>query len=120
MRLRKCLKGRALDSVHMIIQNSNNIDAAMGILVTNFGRPEAIIRSLIDESRKISTVTGWDDFVKFSNGVLNLAATIGNLNDNFYAANPLLLCEFVLKLPPYIELKWAEYGARTFITSAPG
>jgi Protein of unknown function (DUF1759) len=112
-RLRKCLKGKAFDAVRMVIQNSANVEAANEILEVNFGRPESTIRSLIEESRKIPTVNGWDYFVAFSNGVLNLAATIENLDEHFYAANPLLLrgrsssCSKTL-------------GAQTCIISAPG
>jgi Pao retrotransposon peptidase/Family of unknown function (DUF5641)/Protein of unknown function (DUF1759)/Integrase zinc binding domain len=108
-RLRKCLQGKALDAVRMVISNSANVDAAMDILEMNFGRPEDIIFNLIEESKSIPDVKGWDDFVQFSNGVLNLVATIDNLEESIYLTNPLLLREYVEKLPPYISLKWAEY-----------
>jgi hypothetical protein len=44
--------------VKMIILNSDNVEAAMDILVMNFGRPEDIIHSLIQESKNISAVQG--------------------------------------------------------------
>jgi hypothetical protein len=95
--------------VKMIILNSDNVEAAMDILVMNFGRPEDIIHNLIQDSKNIPAVQRWDDFVQFSNGVLNLVATIQNLDENVYMSNPLLLREFVEKLPPFIGLNWAEY-----------
>jgi hypothetical protein len=81
----------------------------MDILEVNFGRPEMIIADLIDESKKAPAVPNWEDFIHFANIVLNLEATISNLDKSVYMMNPLLLQEFVAKLPPYIELKWAEF-----------
>jgi Protein of unknown function (DUF1759) len=98
-----------LEAVKMIILNSDDVEVAMDILVMNFGRPEDIIHNLIQESKNIPAVQGWDDFVQFSNGILNLVATIQNLDENVYMSNPLLLRKFVEKLPPFIGLKWAEY-----------
>jgi hypothetical protein len=108
-RLRKCLKGKAYEAVKMVVINSNDVEAAMTILEANFGRPETIISSLIDDTKSIPNVTSWKDFVQFSNSVLNLVATIENLEENIYMHNPLLLREFVCKLPPYIEIQWANF-----------
>jgi Protein of unknown function (DUF1759) len=108
-RLRRCLKSRAYDAVRMILKNSCNVTAAMEILEVNFGHPDMIIGDLIEESKRAPTVQGWGDFVQFANIVLNLQATISNLNETVYMMNPMLLREFVAKLPSYIELKWADF-----------
>src|SRR5207237_3083212 len=55
-RLRKCLKGDAMDAVQSLMVHPNNIVEIMKTLELRFGRAEAITESAIEQVKKVPPI----------------------------------------------------------------
>ncbi|CAG7724183.1 unnamed protein product [Allacma fusca] len=77
-RLQRSLKGAALQTVQGMMISPENLDIVLRTLEISFGRPDIIIRTLIEKARK--TPSPKEEKLKmlitFSNAVQNLVATM--------------------------------------------
>lgn len=110
-RLRKCLKGDAMDAVRPLLVSPNNSQAVMRILEKRFGRPDDIIKALVKKVNEV--VAPREDkprsIVAFSTAIQNLVATLENLEREDHLRNPILLNDLERKLPTTLCLLWSEY-----------
>ncbi|XP_055628954.1 uncharacterized protein LOC129770265 [Toxorhynchites rutilus septentrionalis] len=111
IRLQKCLRGKAKESVRSQLLHAMNVDNVISTLRMLFGRPEIIVHSVI---RKIHTlpapkVDKLGSIVDFAVAVRNMVATVHACNLDEYLYNITLLQELVDRLPPMIKLNWAMY-----------
>ena len=111
LRLQRCLKGRALDSVRCRLLLPHSVSNVIETLRMMFGRPELIINTLLQKIRsepppkieKLQTV------VTFALAVQNLSSTMEASGLVAHLNNPTLLQELTDKLPPQIKINWAIY-----------
>lgn len=76
-----------------------------------YGRPECIIKNLVEEVRTYAIQRGkLESIIEFSFAVKNLCATIRTSHLEEYLINPTLLQELVDKLPVDTVLQWALYS----------
>ncbi|XP_062712952.1 uncharacterized protein LOC134290030 [Aedes albopictus] len=114
MRLQRCLKGEARKAVNCFLLHPLNVQEILRTLCTLYGRPEAIIGTLLAEvratpaprSEKLETV------INFGLAVRNLCAHLIATGQEMHLANPMLINELVDKLPANIKLDWALYTQR--------
>jgi len=109
-RLQRCLKGKAKESVKSLLNVPDNVPEIISILTMCFGRPDQIIKSLIEKAVKAPPVKeGRLEFlVEFSNAVRNVVSTVEHLHCTEYLMNPQLIEELVHKLPTHLQLKWGS------------
>jgi len=82
IRLQRCLRGKANETVSSLLNIPDSVDEITKILQNRFGRPEYIIRTLIDKVKKSSSARQ-DDMeylMDFSNLISNLVATMKSFN----------------------------------------
>ncbi|XP_055528011.1 uncharacterized protein LOC129720559 [Wyeomyia smithii] len=109
VRLQRCIKGEARKAVSCFLLHPSHVPEVINTLQTLFGRPDAIINSLLNEVRatpapkpeKLATL------INFGLVVRNLCAHLVNTGQEAHLANPTLLQELVDKLPANIKLDWA-------------
>ncbi|XP_055633238.1 uncharacterized protein LOC129773624 [Toxorhynchites rutilus septentrionalis] len=114
MRLQRCLKGDARKSVSSFLLHPSNVPEIINTLRVLYGRPEAIINSLLAEVR--ATPTPRPDklgtIISFGLAVRNFCAHLVSTGQQLHLANPILIEELVEKLPANIKLDWAMYKQR--------
>lgn len=110
-RLQKCLKGEALESVQCLLSRPENVSHVIQTLRMRYGRPEAIIESLIAKAKDVPPLKydRPETIVKFGLAVNNLVFTIKSLNVLEHLFNPYLLKELKMKLPVPYQTKWLEW-----------
>ena len=108
MRLAKCLKGKAYDTVHSMLGIPDNVPMVIETLQMTFGRPDQIIKTMITKAKSLPTVTEDrpDSLLNLSNSVRGLVATMRTLKCTAYLMNPTLLEELLDKLPFSLKLQW--------------
>lgn len=111
IRLQKCLRGEARETVQALLISPNNVDKIIKTLKNRFGRSECIIESLIDKVRKFPNLKedNFEMIISFANNVQNILATVETLGSNGYLNNSSLRNELLAKLPVNLKLKWAEH-----------
>jgi hypothetical protein len=109
-RLQKCLKGKALHAVRELLTHADNVKEIISTLKEQFGRPQLIIKTLIEKARKVPALKDGkpEAVVEFSNVVRSVVAEMKNSKNEGYLKNPQLLEEFVEKLSPQLWQLWAE------------
>ena len=107
-RLRKCLKGDALEAVQSLMVHQDNILEIMKTLERRFGRADAIIKNAIEQVRKVPAIKErhFDSVVSYACIVSNTVATIKSSGEIQYLTNPILLEEIVSKLPTSLCMNW--------------
>lgn len=111
VRLQKCLHGKARDAVRNCLMLPDMVPDIIRTLKMYFGRPQCVIKSLIDDVRKITIKCGkLETLIEFAFAVKNVYATIRASRLDEYLINPTLLQELVEKLPPDTVLQWAMYS----------
>ncbi|XP_043485170.1 uncharacterized protein LOC122513008 [Leptopilina heterotoma] len=113
LRLQKCLKGDALESVRALLMTTN-VDRVIIVLRRRFGRAEHIIEDIVHKVTSAPSVK--EDrpitMIRFAEGVTNLVATIESLNQPSYLTNPLLVKQLVSKLPASERMAWGKKTAK--------
>ncbi|XP_075150728.1 uncharacterized protein LOC142224831 [Haematobia irritans] len=111
VRLQKSLHGKAREAVRNCLMLPDMVPDIIRTLKMYFGRPECILKNVIDEVRKISIQRGkLETLIEFAFAVKNICATIRASQLNDYLNNPTLLQELVDKLPSDTVLQWAMYS----------
>ncbi|XP_055920890.1 uncharacterized protein LOC129952362 [Eupeodes corollae] len=110
-RLQHCLKDDAFKTVGVTLFTPQQVPTAMKSLQMLYGRPEAIIDSLIDQIRKepAPRIEKLQSLIRFSLAVQNACAVMIGSGLNDHLSNPSLLRELTEKLPPQIRLNWGNY-----------
>lgn len=114
-RLQKCLKGMAYEAVQDLLLDAESVKDIISTLEKLFGRPEIIIKSLLNKIRQLPNpkAENLNSMVSFALNVRNLATTIERKGMNQYLSNPILLQELVDRLPTTYKVDWARYIAHT-------
>lgn len=110
VRLQRCLKGRAKDTVQPLLIASSNAQKIIETLKFTFGRPEFIISSLIEKVRRTTPLKEgkFETYLQFSNIVESLVTTMEIFESTGHMNNPQLLNEVVVKIPPFLRIEWAK------------
>jgi len=113
LRLQRCLKGRARESVKSILHLPEQLKNVMSTLALTFGRPGAIVKSMIYKVKSIPNPREdkLDSLIDFSNSVKNLVATMETLHCVGNMTNPQLLEDLVAKLPNSLKIHWGMMAA---------
>ncbi|XP_065094576.1 uncharacterized protein LOC135715093 [Ochlerotatus camptorhynchus] len=111
LRLRKCLKGKALDAVRCWLLHPSNVYGVLTTLKMLYGSPEAIVQAAI---RKIHSepppeIDRTESLVYFALTVENLVATIEACGVQDFVYNASLKLELEHRLPSMLKLDWAKY-----------
>ncbi|XP_055633096.1 uncharacterized protein LOC129773507 [Toxorhynchites rutilus septentrionalis] len=111
VRLQRCLKGNAFESVKSRLLLPASVPHVIQTLRTLFGRPDLLIRSMMNKIQQVPAPR--HDRLET---VMHFGITVQNLVDHLKAAqqfnhltNPVLLQELVEKLPGSLRLDWAVY-----------
>ncbi|XP_053686496.1 uncharacterized protein LOC128736038 [Sabethes cyaneus] len=112
LRLRKCLKGKALEAVRCELLHPTNVADVLSTLKMLYGRPEALIQSIIRKIRSLPppNMEKLETVVNFSLSVKNMVATIRACEVDDYIFNASLRYELVERLPPSLKLDWARFS----------
>lgn len=111
VRLQKCLQGKAREAVRHCLMLPEMIPYIIRTFKMYYGRPECIIKNLIDEVRRYTLQRGkLEPLIEFAFAVKNLCATIRASQLEEYLNNPTLLQELVDKLPTDTVLQWALHS----------
>ncbi|XP_058811014.1 uncharacterized protein LOC131675898 [Topomyia yanbarensis] len=110
LRLRKCLRGEALNRVRCELLHPSNVTSVMSTLKMLYGKPEAIIQAVIQKVRDLPApkVEKLETLVDFALSVKNLCATIQACEISDYMYSSSLRYELVERLPPGLKLEWAR------------
>lgn len=110
-RLQKCLKGTALDAVKDLLLDAESVPDIIKLLEKLFGRPELIIKRMLNRIRKLPSPKSdnLNSIVSFALDVQNLTKTIERKELHQYLSNPILLQELVDRLPNTYKVDWARY-----------
>jgi hypothetical protein len=108
-RLQKALKGKALATVKDLLINPNNLAEVMTTLKERFGRPELVVKVLIEKAKKFPPVRDGkpESLAEFSDAVRNIVAEMKNSKCTGHLTNPQLLEDFVSKLSAQLQFSWA-------------
>ena len=109
-RLQKSLKGAARMTVQSMLVSANNVPKIITVLEARYGKPKAILESIMNQVRKVPTVKGGDDgsLLQLVDGVRNLTATALAFKCQPYLSNPQLVDELVMKLPDFRRDSWCR------------
>lgn len=110
-RLRKCLKGEALDAVKGLLALPNSLDDVIEILEQRFGCMQVIVRRKLKKLEELpspnenipATVRHFHEFLR------GLYATLLNAGANNYLQSPQTLDAAVFKLPPNMTRSWMSH-----------
>ncbi|XP_058838792.1 uncharacterized protein LOC131694254 [Topomyia yanbarensis] len=110
LRLRKCLKGKALEAVKCRLLHPSNVHGIMSTLKMLYGRPETIIQAIVWKIRSLPSpvIEKLDTVIHFALSVENLVATVEACEIGDFMYNASLRYELVERLPPTLKLNWAR------------
>lgn len=114
VRLQKCLRGNALETVRSRLMMPAGVPHVIKTLQMRFGRPELIIRSLLERIRRVPAPKPerLDTLIDFGLAVENLVVHLQAAKQENHLTNPVLLQELVMKLPAQLRLDWARFKLR--------
>ncbi|XP_053699101.1 uncharacterized protein LOC128746075 [Sabethes cyaneus] len=120
VRLRKCLKGKALEAVRCELLHPTNVADVLSTLKMLYGRPEALIQSIIRKIRSLPppNMEKLETVVNFSLSVKNMVATIRAYEVDDYIFNASLRYELVERLPPSLILSQSSAWLYTIAEDA--
>ncbi|XP_065089851.1 uncharacterized protein LOC135711035 [Ochlerotatus camptorhynchus] len=112
LRLRKCLKGRALEAVKCRLLHPSNVGGVLSTLKMLYGRPEAIVQAIVKKVRALPSpnIDRLETVVNFALTVENLVATIQACEVHDFVYNASLRYELVERLPSTLKLDWAKHS----------
>lgn len=110
-RLQKSLHGKARETVVAMFMVPDNAINIIKILEMRFGRPDFIIKTLIEKAQQMMSPKNGrlDLLIDFSNMVRNLVITMKTLKTDGHMRNPQLIEDLVSKLPDSLILKWGNF-----------
>ncbi|XP_048486344.1 uncharacterized protein LOC119693582 [Plutella xylostella] len=110
-RLRKSLRGAALEAVSCLLISDPNPVAIIQGLERRFGRPEALILNELDKVKKLPKLAESPrDLCIFASKLANIVATIEALKKPHFLYNPETERTVIEKLTPILRDKWYEYN----------
>ncbi|CAG9103784.1 unnamed protein product [Plutella xylostella] len=110
-RLRKSLRGAALDAVSCLLISDPNPVVIIQGLERRFGRPEALILNELDKVKKLPKLAESPrDLCIFASKLANIVATIEALKKPHFLYNPEIERTAIEKLTPILRDKWYEYN----------
>ncbi len=111
IRLRKALKGSAMDSVIGLLNEPDNINKIMRILEQRFGRKELVIKALITKAEECKSpdINKPETFVSYGTTVQHLVETVKSLQEERYLNDMTLLDKLVGKLPAQYAFEWLSW-----------
>ncbi|XP_062702635.1 uncharacterized protein LOC134285592 [Aedes albopictus] len=111
MRLQRCLKGNAKEAVRGHLYHPSSVPQVMATLETLFGRPELIVKCLMNKvhATPAPKAEKLESLISFGLVVQNLCSQLRSMGMDAHLSNPTLLQELVEKLPANIKLDWALY-----------
>ncbi|XP_053691447.1 uncharacterized protein LOC128739964 [Sabethes cyaneus] len=112
LRLRKCLRGRALEAVKCRLLHPSNVGGVLSTLKMLYGRPEAIVQAIVKKVRTLPSpnIDRLETVVNFALTVENLVATIQACEVHDFVYNASLRYELVERLPSTLKLDWAKHS----------
>ncbi|XP_062700012.1 uncharacterized protein LOC115258713 [Aedes albopictus] len=112
LRLRRCLRGKALEAVRCRLLHPSNVNGVISTLRMLYGRPEAIVQASIRKIRSLPSplVEKLETVVNFALTVENLVATIEACGIEDFVYNASLKFELIDRLPPALKLDWAKHS----------
>lgn len=110
-RLKRALTGNAKETVQSLLILPENVDKIIDILKNRFGKPQHIIRYLIDKVRNFPTIREdkIETFLKFYDIFTNLIYTLQSLDEKDHINNPMLFDEILGKFPLSRRLSFLEH-----------
>ncbi|XP_053699404.1 uncharacterized protein LOC128746376 [Sabethes cyaneus] len=111
LRLQRCLKGPALETVRSRLVLPAAVPQVIEALRMRYGRPELLINALLEKVRKLPAVKSerLEQLIEYGMAVQALCNHIEAANEQAHLSNPMLLQELVEKLPADQKLMWAGY-----------
>ncbi|XP_062699445.1 uncharacterized protein LOC134284513, partial [Aedes albopictus] len=111
MRLQRCLKGNALESVRSLLLEPSAVPMIFTTLQTLYGRPDLVINSLLQKVRATPAPKPekLESLISFGLACQNLCGHLRAAGQQAHFSNPALLQELVGKLPANIKLDWALF-----------
>ena len=110
-RLQTCLKGPAQEAVQLLLAVPDNVDEAIRTLERRFGRPELVVKQLIEQAKalKPARAEDTDALHSLATSVRNIVLTMKLLKSHGHRNNPALRDELVAKLSLPHRMQWGEY-----------
>ncbi|XP_041974007.1 uncharacterized protein LOC121729533 [Aricia agestis] len=113
MRLRRSLKGAALEAVESLLISQPEPRAVIQALERRFGRPDTLAMGEIQKIKALGRLSDSPrELCIFANKIANVVATLETLKKVHYMFNPELVKSIVEKLPPILRNKWYDFAAR--------
>ncbi|XP_058817154.1 uncharacterized protein LOC131680459 [Topomyia yanbarensis] len=113
LRLRKCLRGKALEAVRCRLLHPSNVSGVLSTLKMLYGRPEAIVQAIIGKVRGLPSlnIEKLETVVNFALTVENLVATIQACEVSDFVYNVSLRYELVERLPPTLTPNLLDFSS---------
>ncbi|XP_062713890.1 uncharacterized protein LOC134290723 [Aedes albopictus] len=111
VRFQRCLKGHVMESVRSRLLLPASVPHVIKTLRTLYGRPELIIRSLMNKIQQVPPPRHdrLETLINFGLSVQNLVDHLKAASQQSHLLNPVLLQELVEKLPGSMRLDWAIF-----------
>ncbi|XP_065093209.1 uncharacterized protein LOC135713919 [Ochlerotatus camptorhynchus] len=111
IRLQRCLKGSALESVRSRLVIPSTVPQVIEALQMRYGRPELLINALLQKVRSIPAPRSdrLEGLIHYGTAIQALCDHIEAANELSHLSNPTLLQELVAKLPADQKMMWAGY-----------
>ncbi|XP_058448717.1 uncharacterized protein LOC131428686 [Malaya genurostris] len=111
IRLQRCLKGHALETVRSRLLSPASVPHVIKTLQMRYGRPETLIRTLTEKIRTLASpkTNDMESIIEFGNAVDNLVEHLKNAKLHAHLNNPSLLHDLVSKLPVEYRLQWSAF-----------
>ncbi|XP_058827890.1 uncharacterized protein LOC131687819 [Topomyia yanbarensis] len=115
IRLQRSLKGQALETVRSRLLSPAGVPHVIKTLQMRYGRPEILIRTMIEKIRLSPSleINDLESVIEFGNAVDNLVEHLKNAKQHVHLSNPALLHDLVAKLPVDYRLKWSAFKGST-------
>ncbi|XP_058811174.1 uncharacterized protein LOC131676064 [Topomyia yanbarensis] len=114
IRLQRCLKGHALESVRSRLLLPTSVPHVINTLRTLYGRPELLIRTLIEKVQRAPAPRHdrLETVMEFGLTVQNLVDHLKTANQFMHLSNPVLMQDLADKLPGSLKMEWAVYKSK--------
>ena len=111
IRLQKCLRGQALESVRGKLMVPETVPYAIGTLRMLYGRSEIVHAALQRKLRDEPAIKAenLDSVIRLALAVQNYCATMAAVGLHEYLHDPVLLNELVAKMPCSMKLEWGRH-----------
>ncbi|XP_049284605.1 uncharacterized protein LOC125764417 [Anopheles funestus] len=111
LRLQKCLKGPALETVRSRLVLPEAVPQVIEKLRKRFGRPVHLLKSLIEKVRRIPVprMDKLESIIEYGEAVQCMVDHMVAAGERAHITNPLLLEEVVNKLPVDQQMLWSRH-----------